>query len=318
MKFPVNQIAFMSDVIRHGDNATRARLLIPVICAGVYGVPFWAAVICPALAAAIAGAAGDDYEDPELYLKKKCYAWAGDDPFWRGFLDVAFYGLPANFNVNIGRRMGVGDFGGDIAKSLRGQKYGYDLGDLALSAVGGILFSSIKQAMTQWGNGNEIETIKEFSPALGNMAQAIVGERRTTRGRVATRYNDVYTRILKALGFMPLSETKEGESERIIKEERRVKTRSEQQIIDDFIRAKADGDKERMHELIKVMREKKITPKRVVNEIKRKEQTGLERAEEIGLKKQGAKSKAAKRDANRLKHQSQKRNQWEKDSYENL
>ena len=318
MKFPVNQIAFMTDIIRHGTNAQRARLMIPLACAGVYGVPFWAAVICPALASAVAGAAGDDYDDPELYLKKKCYEWAGDDPFWNGFLDVAFYGLPAKFGVNIGRRMGVGDFGGDVSKSLRGGKYGYDLGDLSLSFLGGVMFSSIKQAMTQWGNGNVIEAIKAFSPALGNAAQAVVGERRTTRGRVATRYDDISTRIIKALGFMPIEETKEGEKERILKEERRIKTRSEQRIIDDFIRAKEDGDKKRMHDLIETMRKKGIKPKRVADEIKRKNQTGLERAEDSGKKKQDKKPNTRKRYDGRLKHYSLKRSHEKGNSYDSL
>ena len=318
MKFPVNQIAFMTDIIRHGTNAQRARLMIPLTCAGVYGVPFWAAVICPALAAAVAGAAGDDYDDPELYLKKKCYEWAGDDPFWQGFLDVAFYGLPAKFGVNIGRRMGVGDFGGDVSKSLRGGKYGYDLGDLSSSLLGGVMFSSIKQAMTQWGNGNVIEAIKAFSPALGNAAQAVVGERRTTRGRVATRYDDISTRIIKALGFMPIEETKEGEKERILKEERRIKIRGEQRIIDDFIRAKEDGDKKRMHDLIETMRKKGIKPKRVADEIKRKNQTGLERAEDFGKKKQDKKPNTRKRYDGRLKHYSLKRSHEKGNSYDSL
>ncbi|KXB91753.1 transglycosylase SLT domain protein [Veillonellaceae bacterium DNF00626] len=318
MKFPVNQIAFMTDIIRHGTNGQRARLMIPLACAGVYGVPFWAAVICPALAAAVAGAAGDDYDDPELYLKKKCYEWAGDDPFWQGFLDVAFYGLPVKFGVNIGRRMGVGDFGGDVSKSLRGGKYGYDLGDLRLSLLGGVMFSSIKQAMTQWGNGNVIEAIKAFSPALGNAAQAVVGERRTTRGRVATRYDDISTRIIKALGFMPIEETKEGEKERILKEERRIKVRNEQRIIDDFIRAKEDGDKKRMHDLIETMRKKGIKPKRVADEIKRKNQTGLERAEDFGKKKQDKKPNTRKRYDGRLKHYSPKRSHEKGNSYDSL
>lgn len=318
MKFPVNQIAFMTDIIRHGTNAQRARLMIPLVSAGVYGVPFWAAVICPALAAAVAGAAGDDYDDPELYLKKKCYEWAGDDPFWHGFLDVAFYGLPAKFGVNIGRRMGVGDFGGDVSKSLRGGKYGYDLGDLSSSLLGGVMFSSIKQAMTQWGNGNVIEAIKAFSPALGNAAQAVVGERRTTRGRVATRYDDISTRIIKALGFMPIEETKEGEKERILKEERRIKIRGEQRIIDDFIRAKEDGDKKRMHDLIETMRKKGIKPKRVADEIKRKSQTGLERAEDFGKKKQDKKPNTRKRYDGRLKHYSLKRSHEKGNSYDSL
>ena len=318
MKFPVNQIAFMTDIIRHGTNAQRARLMIPLVSAGVYGVPFWAAVICPALAAAVAGAAGDDYDDPELYLKKKCYEWAGDDPFWNGFLDVAFYGLPAKFGVNIGRRMGIGDFGGDVSKSLRGGKYGYDLDDLSLSGLGGVMFSSIKQAMTQWGNGNVIEAIKAFSPALGNAAQAVVGERRTTRGRVATRYDDISTRIIKALGFMPIEETKEGEKERILKEERRIKTRNEQRIIDDFIRAKEDGNKKRMHDLIETMRKKGIKPKRVADEIKRKNQTGLERAEDFGKKKQDKKPNTRKRYDGRLKHYSLKRSHEKGNSYDSL
>lgn len=120
-------------------------------------------------------------------------------------------------------------------------------------------------------------------------------------GRVTTRYDDISTKIIKALGVMSIEETKEGEQERILRDERRIKTRSEQRIIDDFIRVKEDGDKERMHDLIETMRKKGIKPKRVADEIKRKNQTGLERAEDFGKKKQDKKPNARKRYDSRLK-----------------
>ena len=285
MKFPVNQISFMSNIARKGTNAQRARLMIPLLLAGANGVPGWAAIICPMLAAMVAAASGDDYEDPDLYLKKKCYQWAGNDPFWKGFLHVAFYGFPALGGVNVGRRVGIGDFGGDVSKTLRGERYGYDLGDFAVSLAGGILAQSILQASTQYNQGNTIEAIKAMSPAVGNLAQAIVGERKTTRGRLATKYTSTTERVMKALGFMPLDETIENEKTRMIKEERGVNTKTDTKLIDAYIRAKENNDKEEMYRLLEKLEKRKISLKRVTNEEKRKKQTQLDRAIENAASK---------------------------------
>ena len=278
MKFPVNQLSFMMNTVRHGTNAQRARLMIPLLMSGAYGIPGWAAVVCPFLAAVVAAASGDDYDDPELYLKKKCYLWADGDPFWIGFLQVGFHGLPALANLDIGRRIGIGDFGGDVSKTLRGQKYGYDMGDFMTSLVGGIVLQSTLQSLKQLSYGNEIEAVKALSPALGNIAQAIVGERKTTRGRLATKYDGAGTRTMKALGFKPLDETVETEKARMIQEERSIKKMGDTRLIDEFIRAKEDGDKERMNELTAELKKRGISAKRVNNEIKRKKQSQFERA----------------------------------------
>ncbi len=285
MKFPVNQISFMSNIVRKGTNAQRARLMIPLLLAGANGVPGWAAIICPMLAAMVAAASGDDYDDPDLYLKKKCYQWAGNDPFWKGFLHVGFYGFPALGGVNVGRRVGIGDFGGDVSKTLRGERYGYDLGDFAVSLAGGILAQSILQASTQYNQGNTIEAIKAMSPAVGNLAQAIVGERKTTRGRLATKYTSTNERVMKALGFMPLDETIENEKTRMIKEERGVNTKTDTKLIDAYIRAKENNDKEEMYRLLEKLEKRKISLKRVTNEEKRKKQTQLDRAIENAASK---------------------------------
>ena len=287
MKFPVNQISFMMNTARNGTNEQRARLMIPIIMAGAYGVPGWAAIICPFLAAMLAAACGDDYEDPELYLKKKCYEWADGDPFWTGFVQVGFHGLPALANMDIGRRMGVGDFGGDVSKTIRRQKYGYDFGDFLTSVFGGVTLQSILQAQKQLDYGNDIEAIKAMSPALGNIAQAIVGERRTTRGRLAATYNSTSTRVMKALGFKPLDETIETEKARMIQEERSIKRASDAKLIDAYIRALEAKDEKRMQELLTELKNRKITAKRVNSEIKRKRLSQLERA----IENEGSKEK---------------------------
>ena len=287
MKFPVNQISFMMNTARNGTNEQRARLMIPIIMAGAYGVPGWAAIICPFLAAMLAAACGDDYEDPELYLKKKCYEWADGDPFWTGFVQVGFHGLPALANMDIGRRMGVGDFGGDVSRTIRGQKYGYDFNDFYTSVLGGITLQSILQAKKQLDYGNDIEAIKAMSPALGNIAQAIVGERRTTRGRLAATYNSTSTRVMKALGFKPLDETVETEKARMIQEERSIKRASDAKLIDAYIRALEVKDEDRMQELLTELKNRKITAKRVNSEIKRKRLSQLERA----IENEGSKEK---------------------------
>ena len=285
MKFPVNQISFMSNIVRKGTNAQRARLMIPLLLAGANGVPGWAAIICPMLAAMVAAASGDDYDDPDLYLKKKCYQWAGNDPFWKGFLHVGFYGFPALGGVNVGRRVGIGDFGGDVSKTLRGERYGYDLNDFLYSLAGGICAQSILQAKTQYDQGNTVEAIKAISPAVGNLAQAIVGERKTTRGRLATKYTSTTERVMKALGFMPLDETIENEKTRMIKEERGVNTKTDTKLIDAYIRAKENNDKEEMYRLLEKLEKRKISLKRVTNEEKRKKQTQLDRAIENAASK---------------------------------
>ena len=195
--------------------------------------------------------------------------------------------MPALANMDIGRRMGIGDFGGDVSRAIRRQKYGYDFNDFYTSVLGGITLQSILQAQNQLDYGNDVEAIKAISPALGNIAQAIVGERRTTRGRLAATYDSTGTRVMKALGFKPLDETVETEKARMIQEERSIKRASDAKLIDAYIRALEDKDEKRMQELLTELKKRKITAKRVNSEIKRKRLSQFERA----IENEGSKEK---------------------------
>lgn len=62
----------------------------------------------------------------------------------------------------------------------------------------------------QANEGNPVEALKAFSSALGNMAQAAVGESRTTHHRVKSRYEDAYDRIVHVLGFRNVKESENG------------------------------------------------------------------------------------------------------------
>ena len=246
-KYPIMQFEFFwNNVVHAKDNKQRARFLVPyLLLSGAVGaVPFGGLI--NALASTLAGiAGGDDDDDLAEEIKAEMMKWAGTDPVKRRIVNTALYGILANANINISERVGMSNaFSGEYY----GNKPQSSAGALA-QLFGGPLVSTIYNVAQQAANHNPIETIKAVSPSLGNILQAIVGETRTTHHRVGTVYEDMYSRVMHALGFRSVDETNNSFVNSYLYKQQKQEQEDRKDAMDAYIRNPSSENHQRMVDL---------------------------------------------------------------------
>ena len=118
-----------------------------------------------------------------------------------------------------------------------------------MQLFGGPLVSTVYNVATQIGNHNPIETIKAVSPSLGNMLQAVVGETRTTHHRVGTVYEDMYSRVMHALGFRSVDETNNSFVNSYLYKQQKQEQEDRKDAMDAYIRNSSSENHQRMVDL---------------------------------------------------------------------
>ena len=245
-KYPIMQFEFFwNNVVHAKDNKQRARFLVPyLLLSGAVGaVPFGALV--NAVASSLVGAGGDDDNDLAEEIKAEMMKWAGTDPMKRRLVNTVLYGILANANINISERVGM-------SNAFSGEYYGNKPQSSAgalLQLFGGPLVSTVYNVATQIGNHNPIETIKAVSPSLGNMLQAVVGETRTTHHRVGTVYEDMYSRVMHALGFRSVDETNNSFVNSYLYKQQKQEQEDRKDAMDAYIRNSSSENHQRMVDL---------------------------------------------------------------------
>jgi hypothetical protein len=235
--------------------AQQVRFWAPMVAfAGMFGLPGWE------LIRNILGALFDDF-DPERVLK----AWVMEQnwipkPMRRTML----YGMMANLGVDISKRVGMGDF------------IPSDLGDLAgptLSTAGRVL-RALPHIFSEEGM---VEALRAISPALGSYATAVRGELRDfRRGRVKYGYQGG-ERVARGLGFRPIREAEESDILSIIGYRDRQRQKTEQAVIDDYVRALRGVNREILPILAARLGELGISPERIIEEFKKKDIPSVQR-----------------------------------------
>lgn len=245
-KYPIMQFEFFwNNVVHAKNNKQRARFLVPyLLMSGAVGaVPFGALV--NAVASSLVGAGGDDDNDLAEEIKAEMMKWAGTDPMKRRLVNTVLYGILANANINISERVGM-------SNAFSGEYYGNKPQSSAgalLQLFGGPLVSTVYNVATQIGNHNPIETIKAVSPSLGNMLQAVVGETRTTHHRVGTVYEDMYSRVMHALGFRSVDETNNSFVNSYLYKQQKQEQEDRKDAMDAYIRNPSSENHQRMVDL---------------------------------------------------------------------
>lgn len=245
-KYPIMQFEFFwNNVVHAENNKQRARFLVPyLLMSGAVGaVPFGALV--NAVASSLVGAGGDDDNDLAEEIKAEMMKWAGTDPMKRRLVNTVLYGILANANINISERVGM-------SNAFSGEYYGNKPESSAgalLQLLGGPLVSTAYNVATQIGNHNPIETIKAVSPSLGNMLQAVVGETRTTHHRVGTVYDDMYSRVMHALGFRSVDETNNSFVNSYLYKQQKQEQEDRKDAMDAYIRNPSSENHQRMVDL---------------------------------------------------------------------
>ena len=283
-KYPIMQFEFMYNILKNGTRGQKVRMFVPyvIFCGIGASIPFGS--LFNQLFSFLFGLATGDDEDIAQEIKAEVLRWAGKDPVKKAIAETALYGVLApTFGLDISGRIGMsnafaGEFYGEKPDSISGivgQQLG---GPMAVSAI-----NMLRQAH----EGNPIEALKALSPALGNMAQAAVGESRTTRHRVNTRYDTAYDKIAHALGFRSVGESNNAFIMNYEYEQKSKLTRTKREAIQDYIADPSDENRRTINAL-------GITEKQIKEARIQQERTALERARE-GRPKTSNKAGASRR-----------------------
>ena len=281
-KYPVKQLELFQDFYLDGRELglnrkqsflRMVKYMAPYMAmSGMMGIPF-ISLAGGLLSALVATATGDDDWDWEKKIKQYMITEFGEDsPITQWWL----YGAGSFIGLNLGSRVGVGDFmGSDSYNSADG------LGGLMWNQT--TLGSTVNQVSKQLSYRNYAEALKAINPTLGNIALAYKGEVRTTRGRMKYQYQNMAERMWRAIGFTPLNETLAGDLASNEYAEKQEQTKAKQKAIDDFLADPSSENAARLNEL-------GITPKSLENESARRTMN-RHQLNELAKEKEAAKKK---------------------------
>lgn len=281
-KYPVKQLELFQDFYLDGRelglNRKQAALrtlkyMAPYMAmSGMMGIPF-ISLAGGLLSALVATATGDDDWDWEKKIKQYMITEFGEDsPITQWWL----YGAGSFIGLNLGSRVGMGDF-------LGPDSYNSADGLLGLAVNQTTLGSTINQVSRQLSYRNYAEALKAINPTLGNIALAYKGEVRTTRGRMKYQYQNMAERMWRAIGFTPLNETLAGDLASNEYAEKQEQTKAKQEAVDDFLADPSSENAARLNEL-------GVTPKTLENESARRTMN-RHQLNELAKEKEAAKKK---------------------------
>ena len=246
-KYPIMQMEFMYNILKDGATGQKVRFLLPyVLMCGLPGTIPFGEIFNQLFSFLFRFMSGDD-KDIGDEIKAEALRWAGKDPAKKSIVNTAIYGVLApTFGIDISKRVGIsGAFSGEF---FGAQKPESVPGMLAMQ-LGGPMASSAVNMSIQMQNNNPIEALKAFSPALGNMAQAMVGVSRTTRHRVKSRYETAYDRIVHAMGFRSVDESNNSFITSYEFDRKDAETHAKQEAIMDYLDDPSEENRQRINAL---------------------------------------------------------------------
>lgn len=281
-KYPVKQLELFQDFYLDGRELglnrkqsflRMVKYVAPYMAmSGMMGIPF-VSFLGGLISYGASMIYGDDDWDWEKKIKQLMITEFGEDcPLTQWWL----YGAGSFIGLNLGGRVGVGDFlGSDSYNSADG------LGGLMWNQT--TLGSTVNQVRKQLSYRNYAEALKAINPTMGNIALAYKGEVRTTRGRMKYQYQNMAERMWRAIGFTPLNETLAGDLASNEYAEKQEQTKAKQEAIDDFLADPSSENAARLNEL-------GVTPKSLENESARRTMN-RHQLNELAKEKEAAKKK---------------------------
>lgn len=281
-KYPVKQLELFQDFYLDGRELglnrkqsflRMVKYVAPYMAmSGMMGIPF-VSFLGGLISYGASMIYGDDDWDWEKKIKQLMITEFGEDsPITQWWL----YGAGSFIGLNLGGRVGVGDFlGSDSYNSADG------LGGLMWNQT--TLGSTVNQVRKQLSYRNYAEALKAINPTMGNIALAYKGEVRTTRGRMKYQYQNMAERMWRAIGFTPLNETLAGDLASNEYAEKQEQTKAKQEAVDDFLADPSSENAARLNEL-------GVTPKSLENESARRTMN-RHQLNELAKEKEAAKKK---------------------------
>ena len=200
-------------------------------------------------------------EDMKDFAQKSIMEACGDSAIGKAIGRAAMYGLPSLAGVDISNRAGMADVVPTKASDLAGPA-----------------FSRTVSLASDIAKLDGAAAIRDISPGLYNQYAAwIAGESTGGRGRVNTRYDTIFSKLLKSIGFKSTDERVASDIQRITYNERSRLTDEKQAAIDAYLADETTENAKRLKEL-------GIKPETVKKERERKKADRLQRAK-AGLSK---------------------------------
>lgn len=246
-KYPIMQMEFMYNILFHGTRGQKVRFFLPyVLLCGIPGTIPFGAIFNQIFSFLFHLATGDD-KDIGDEIKAEALRWAGKDPVKKAIVNASIYGVLAPvFGIDVSKRIGIsGAFSGEFFGAQKPES----VLDVLGMQLGGPMASTAVNMANQIHNGNPIEALKAFSPALGNMAQAMVGVSRTTRHRVKSRYETTYDRIIHAMGFRSVDESNNSFITSYEFDRKDAETHAKQEAIMDYLDDPSEANRQRINAL---------------------------------------------------------------------
>ena len=179
--------------------------------------------------------------NPEKGIKKTLLEMGKDaDPLTRGALRAVMYGLPAAFfNVDVSQRVGMSD-----VIPGTGPDYNKDENPIiqGMSKWGGAVGGTAAQFYSSMTKGDTLGMVRSISPGAYNIIAAGIGQTRDSRGRVTTQYDDVYSRIIRGMGFKSADESLAADAMSIKYYEMDQGSKEKKALIDDYLDAEEAGE----------------------------------------------------------------------------
>lgn len=292
-KYPVKQIELFMDIFNDGraaglnrkQSALRLMKYVAPYMAfsGMMGIPF-ISLAGGILSAIMSAATGDDWDWQQKIKQYMLETFGADNPLTLWWL----YGAGSFIGINVGIRVGVGEFMGIENREKR-----------PIDSILGmtIATSTVAQTAKQLGYGNYAEAVKAISPSAGNILIGLKGEVHTTRGRMKYQYQNAYEQALRMIGLNPLNETMAGDIASNDYANKQSDKRAKDDAIDDFLDEPTAENAARLNEF-------GVTPKSIKTEMARRK---MNRAE---LNRLAEEEKAAK-----AKKSKQKKKQYSVNDY---
>ena len=246
-KYPIMQMEFMYNILKNGTRGQKVRFLLPyVLMCGIPGIVPFGEIFNQIFSFLFRLATGDD-KDIGDEIKAEALRWAGKDPVKKAIVNASIYGVLAPvFGIDVSKRIGIsGAFSGEFFGAQKPES----VLDVLGMQLGGPMASTAVNMANQVHNGNPIEALKAFSPALGNMAQAMVGVSRTTRHRVKSRYETTYDRIIHAMGFRSVDESNNSFITSYEFDRKDAETHAKQEAIMDYLDDPSEANRQRINAL---------------------------------------------------------------------
>jgi len=263
-KFGIKQLELATGLNGFAQNA---RFWIPMIAlSGLWGFP--GAELLKSLFMALFG------RDPQAEVN----AWmAKQDWIPEPVRRTIQYGLLSNAGIDISKRVGMGDVIPNELADLLGPTAG------TIARMAGPVATMAGKLFGLEGDGTAalLNAIEALSPGLSNPIKAILGEvEDKKRGRLKFKYEGS-ERVVRAMGFRPTREAVESDAVRTANYVEAKRMERERDAIDEYVRARESGSSKDAAKALQRLKELKITPDRIIRELReRKKGTAYERLQQ--------------------------------------